>query len=99
MTFEEYTDMVNGKVYSYIEDDFTIEEDKKTDPLESGVYVFYLKGDTNHANGVLSYGVSTDSSGQGMTWLGMVAMFPIIGLLFFLIYGMIADARFAKKGT
>jgi hypothetical protein len=98
MTYEEYTDLLNSNVYSYIEDDFTDSEDKKTGPLEAGVYVFYLKGSTDHANGVLSYGVSVDKSDKEILWLAGIPLSLFAGLLLFLIYGMIADARFSKHG-
>lgn len=98
MTYEEYNDMINGGVFSYIEEDYANILEKQTEPLEAGKYVLYLKGDLDNTSGTLSYGVGMDKSDQGMMWLGMIPLSLFSGLAVWIIYGGIADYMFAKRG-
>ncbi|TFH29159.1 MAG: hypothetical protein E4G98_04325 [Promethearchaeota archaeon] len=98
MTKEEYVDMTNGGVFSYVEDYYRAELDTQTDPLEAGIYVFYLEGDTHHSEGILSYAIATDISGQMNLWIGLGAIMFLAGLFVFLTYGFYADNKFRKKG-
>jgi hypothetical protein len=97
MTYEDYQDKINGRVYSYIKNSYTDGEEEIIGPLEAGVYVILLEGDTNTVSVTYKYAIYSDNTGSSNVWLGVAAVTPLCGLLLYLVIAMIGDTRHNKR--